>query len=582
MCGIVGVLSNRPVVRQRLTDALEAMQLRGPDGVGQWWSEDGCVGLGHRRLAINDEPGGAQPMVSPKGPVAVVNGEFYGLSPSFHGKSDSLALLDSYSRYPIEVAINKLRGEFAFLLFDPKENRLMAARDRFGVKPLFWAKLGKEIWFASKPMALWESGLPAGWCEANFMHAASTQYPPSRATVFQEILSLPPGHFATVDEAGMKVNRYWSLPSGFAGEFTVSDFKAVLKDSVTERVRKDGRTAVLLSGGVDSASVLSLAAQTGEELVAYTMDFPESRGSLYSEKDLASKQATFSGVQHRVLSLKTNEILSGLRDAVRATQGFCVNGHSVAKVALAQAISDDGIKVVLTGEGADELLFGYRHFEGYFPDQESGDQMDPAGTGILVPEWTRGRSENGLPSFFHTKYELGRKITSFLRFESKGWSAFRSVFPTSLQRNHDTPLEHARLAWLDTALKSYILETLGDGAEMAHSVEGRPPFLDHLLWLDFSYHPNGKKTLLRDAMKGLVTDDILRKPKHPFMAPPLGDGLIALLREQFGDVEHPFVERKAALKQLAKVAQLEGLERLRWEPAMVWLLSSFYLQELWA
>lgn len=562
--------------------ALDALSARGPDGEGQWWSEDGRVGLGHRRLAINDEQGGAQPLVSPERFITCINGEFYGLDGAFRGETDSLALPEVYRSFGMLEGLRRLRGEFAFVFFDSASGRLYAGRDRFGIKPLVYARRGEELWLASKPSALWAAGVETGWCEKGFLQAAATQYPPAHGSLFRSVQSVPPGHVLEIEGALVELKRYWSLPAQAGGPVVTEEFLERLRDCVWERVRTGHLTAVMLSGGVDSASILALAAETGERLKAYTVDFPEALGTTYSEAELAREQAAYSQVKHCVIPITRQDILKGLSRAVQESQGLCVNGHLVAKWELARAIRADCAKVVLTGEGSDELLYGYRHFAPYFENRQSSSDFDPAGVGILVDSHQPKVLPDNVPHFFHTKYELGRRIGAFLVPELQADEAFASVFPTSLSPREMKPRQKARAAWLDTALRSYILEVLGDGSEMAHSVEGRPPFLDHLLWERYSEPEDGGKSLLREAVKGLVVESIRSRPKHPFMALPLGVPLLDQLTEQVAEVEHPFVSREKALIQLETLRGLPDEERLVWEPPMLWLLSSYYLQELWS
>ena len=548
------------------------MERRGPDGEGAWWSEDRSVGLGHRRLAINDVAGGTQPIVTRDVAVSV-NGEFYDLPAEYEGKTDSLALVDSYQRQDLVTTLERLRGEFAFLLFDRSNNTLYAARDRFGVKPLFWARRGKEVWFASKVSALWAAGVEAAWCADSFAHAATTQYVSQGSTLFRGVHSVQPGTWMCVKGGELSSGHYWDVPSlSSLKPASVPTFREVLKDCVVGRVRKGAKTGVLLSGGIDSASVLAVASTSGEELKAYTIDFPDS-GS-FSEGRLAAKQAAFSQVPHESIPLTSTDMLKLLPTVVRDTEGLCVNGHSVGKWSLAQAVAKDGCKVLLSGEGADELLFGYRHFRPYFKSKV--ELEDPAGLGILVSRSGASELPERVPYFFHAKYHLGQKIHHFLNLPNEP----KKCFQKSLGKPGLTDLEKARQCWLDSALSTYILEVLGDGAEMSHSVEGRPPFLDHTLW-HLVGRSDGQKTVLREAMVGLVIEEIRQKPKHPFMAPSLGDKLLDNLQEQIQEVEHPFVDRKSGLRTLSLVRSLGAEQRQEWEPALLWVLSSYYLQELW-
>ena len=571
MCGIVGVFSEGPPVeRRRLRKALHSMQKRGPDDQGEWWSEDGRIGIGHRRLAITRPLSGNQPVVSEHCTVTV-NGEFYGLDAEFDARSDSWALPTLYRRYGLSGALDRLRGEFALLLYDHLQKKLFIVRDRFGIKPLFWARRGPEWWFASKPSALWSAGISAGWCESSFLQAAHTQYPAPGRSMFQGIRTVRPGHFLTLSE-GLTETRYWQAPRT-TEPVSSETFLNQLRGCVHARVRKGAPSAVLLSGGVDSAAVSALASETNQDIRAYTVDFPH-QGS-FSEGPKAALQAEHCGLSHRIIPLTGDEILRDLAEAVGQSEGLCVNGHLVAKMKLAEAVAQDGRQVLLTGEGADELLFGYRHFSRYFG--EVADPLaDPAGLGILTTT-TREELPQSYPAFFHSKLALGRRICELLGLQHIPSPAFQKLIDSNESAD---PLDSARQAWLDTALSSYILEVLGDGTEMSHSLEGRPPFLDHTLW-ELAIRPSSTdKGLLRDALGGGVVHEILASTKHPFMAAPLGDDLIARLRHEVLEQRHPFLDRDSALHVLARVQTLEKHERLEWEPAMIWVLSSFYLQRI--
>ena len=546
------------------------MRKRGPDDQGEWWSEDGRVGLGHTRLAINQPLSGHQPIDSELCVVAV-NGEFYGLDGEFDARSDSWALPTLYRRHGLSGALDRLRGEFALLLFDQVQKKLFIVRDRFGIKPLFWARRGPEWWFASKPSALWSAGISAGWCERSFLHAAHTQYPEPGRSIFQGIRTVRPGHYLTLSNQ-LTETRYWEVPQT-SESVSPETFLDCLRECVHSRVRKGAPSAVLLSGGVDSAAVSALASETNEDIQAYTVDFPGQ--GRFSEGPQAALQAGHSRLPHRVIPLTPEEILGDFAEAVRRTEGLCVNGHLVAKMKLAEAIAEDGRQVLLTGEGADELLFGYRHFCRYFG--ETADPLaDTAGLGILTTTTGEELPAN-VPAFFHSKLALGRRICALLGLDHDPLPAFQKSVTS---KESVDPLDSARQAWLDTALTSYILEVLGDGTEMSHSVEGRPPFLDHRLW-ELAIRPTStNKNLLRGALRGRVVEEILTSPKHPFMAAPLGDDLIARLRYEVLEQPHPFLHPATALGVLEKVQALQEHERLEWEPAMIWVLSSFYLQRL--
>lgn len=580
MCGVVGVIAPAPVDPDRLSRALDTLAHRGPDGRGIWWSPDRLIGLGHRRLAINDPEGGTQPLISDRF-AGVINGEFYELPDGYRDRSDNWALLDRLQTHSTEASLSSLNGEFAGLVYDQISGSLTAFRDRFGVKPLYWGRLENEIWFASKPIALWAAGLPGGWCETTFAQAAATQYPLPGTTLYRGIASVLPGHFVSVNQGTTESRRYWRLPacSPSAGK-EEDEFSQRLSAAVEARVRRGHSTAVMLSGGIDSASVLALASRTSEEVKAYSIDFVDQTGTGFSEGEPAAAQARLCGVPHRVLPLSSGEILSLLPRVVPQLGGPVVNGHAVAKWKLCQAIRADGCKVVLSGEGADELLFGYRHFAPCFGLPVDA-HTDPAGLGILVTRQDGECLPGHWPAFFSSKYQLGKKIGRFLSLPLHSETAFEHILQTS---RGATPRETARLAWVQTALTSYILETLSDGAEMAHSVEGRPPFLDHTLWETVSgiALKDPHKSLLRRAMHNRVTPEIKDKPKHPFMAAPLGPPLWEAVQALVEECPHPFVDKTPARHTLEHIQGLPPTDRMEWEPALLWLASTYYLQELWS
>lgn len=592
MCGIIGVVSDREVDRSRLSRGLDTLASRGPDDRGCWWSDDGRIGIGHARLAINDPEGGQQP-VSDGRFVCAVNGEFYGLSTA--GRSDSHLLPQLCQGDSFAGVLRQLRGEFALLVYDQEREALFVARDRFGIKPLVWTRHQGQWWFASKSCALWAAGLAPGWSEESFWHACATQYPPTEATLFKGIQSLAPATWARLEDGNLSQHNYWQVPS-LTHAHGDQEFSSALEEAVRLRLRPNETTAIQLSAGVDSASILALAHQTqSSHLHAFSVDFPSEIHQGYSEAALAASFTEELKLEHTILKVTPAQILEELPKAAQRTEGLFVNGHGVAKFQLARAVAKSGIKVVLSGEGADELLFGYRHFQTHFPETPQTDPLqDPAGLGILTStnqaqRMPRVEALLGFqPGFFSSKLALGRRIQSLLHPDFLAAYQARDAFLELVQEcpleNLSTPLELSRALWLNSALRAYILEVLGDGCEMAHSVEGRPPFLDHRLWEVGLPTPlaAGEKAPLRLTVEGLVPDQIRLKPKHPFMAPPLGGRLLETLRQQIQEREHPFVERAGALNKLSELETLSGPQAWEWEPALLWVLSSYYLQELWA
>jgi asparagine synthase (glutamine-hydrolysing) len=597
MCGIVAAVGPATDLEGRIRSATAALRRRGPDAQGLWLED--AVSLGHTRLAINAPAEGQQPFLW--GPeqryVAVVNGEFYGSRPE--RGSDSWLLAEAWQQHGFPNLFAKLRGEFSWIVYDRLCKKLYAARDRFGIKPLFWSRFAGATWFASKPSALWAAGLPPAWSEEGFWRASGSQYPPLGGSLFAGVQELPPATWMCVDsDQRQESGCYWKVPTPepqAAGDPEI--FRQVLEESVALRVRPEGTTAVQLSGGIDSASVLALAhASTARgRLHAFSVDFSDPEHPEHSEGALARAQASSLGIDdHTLVSLDAEELLAGLPETVRESQGLLVNAHGVAKYRLCEEIARTGIKVVLSGEGADELLFGYQHFLPHLPggaaEPEGKPYVGSVGLGIMSSR----QGAHGLhgverrlgfcPQVWVSKWQLGQRIQAFLRRDFLDSFAGRDPFLECLDevgvRPEQPPHLSARQLWLSTALRSYILEVLGDGCEMAHSLEGRPPFLDHLLWettagIPLSATPG--KILLRQVMSQEVLPAVLNRTKHPFMAPPLGQPLIRAVKDAVTSRKHEFVDRKSSLRLLTHLSQLNGPDAWEWEPALIWILSSYHL-----
>ena len=266
MCGIVAAFSTRDTVSaETLERGTRRLYHRGPDGQRWWISDDGRVGLGHARLSIIDLTTGDQPIASEDGQIQiVVNGEFYGYEAiqreleqrghRLRTKSDSEIALHLYEDYGLQF-LHHLRGEFALVLWDGRQRRIVAARDRFGIKPLFHAWVGGTLYFASEAKALFAMGVPARWDEESVFQAVSLAGYPSR-TMYDGVFKIPPGHYAIATERHLQVNQYWDFDYPKAGQANekkneadhVAEFRAVLEEAVRIRLRADVPVGVYLSG----------------------------------------------------------------------------------------------------------------------------------------------------------------------------------------------------------------------------------------------------------------------------------------------------------------------------------------------
>ena len=378
MCGIIAGQYREKANRDNVDRALDSIRHRGPDGTGTWYSSGDGWMLGHTRLSIIGLDNGRQPISNSADNVhIVVNGEFYGYQSIrdelrsegfvFSTDSDSEIALHLYLSQGV-TGLQKLRGEFAVVIADQRNNAMLAVRGRFGIKPLFYTVHNGNVLFASEVKALLELGVPARWDNQSVFQEAFLVRPQER-TLFKDIHTVPPGHYAVAQDGNVRIYPYWDLEFPTAqtlGKDSRSDqevtdgFRNVFNDAIRERLIADVEVASYLSGGIDSCAVLGLAQQQMDRPIrAFTLAFED---ALYDESKIAREQAEFVGASYHEVPISSQDIVDNYADAVWHAETVFMNGHGVAKFLLSQAVRDAGIKVVFTGEGADEMLGGYPPF----------------------------------------------------------------------------------------------------------------------------------------------------------------------------------------------------------------------------
>lgn len=619
MCGLFGELSwAEPVSPEPARRAIAALRHRGPDGEGFWRSPRGEVLLGHARLSVMDVEGGAQPIASEDGQVvAVVNGELYGEQAArdaltsrghrFRSRSDSELLVHLYEEHGLAM-FEHLRGEFAFLLWDARAQRLIAARDRFGVKPLCLARVGGRLLFASEAKALFAAGVPARWDRASFLQALNLHYVLPGRTLFDGVEQLEPGCALVVERSGTRTLRYWELsPSGEPerGGDPILEVRARLEEAVHLRLRSEVPLACCLSGGLDSSAVATLAARAGTPPPCFTVRFEEGPAEEYG---CAQEVAKAIGAPLHVVAPTSLALLEALPDAVERSEGLAANAHLPAKYLLARAIRAAGYKVVLTGEGADEAFAGYAHLRrdllqaGGDPGRAAGlAASNGASAGLMLPDGDTlpldaiRRRLGFVPTFLAAKAAFGFRVRTLLSEDAvhdakDPFDPLLDAFNLERLRGRH-PVEQSLHLWTRLALANYILKTLGDGTEMAFGVEGRVPFLDHVLFehaqrlpVDWKIRDGVEKHVLREAVRPLLPERVLAREKHPFLAPPVN--LAGAAGELVQDVLHsqafaalPFVDGGRARRWAEGLGQLDARARVAAEPVLFTLLSATALQQ---
>jgi asparagine synthase (glutamine-hydrolysing) len=618
MCGIAAILAPAHGLgprRERMDRALDALASRGPDGRGSWRSADGRCALGHTRLAIRGGASGAQPLTSEDGAVvAVVNGELYGaaeLAAELRAKghrlataSDSELVVHLYEEHG-EALLERLRGEFALLVWDARRQRLLAARDPFGIKPLVFARAGDDWLIASRAAALFAAGLSPALDERSLAVASRWQYLPPGRTLFAGVAALPPGHFATFGAGEVRVTRWHRRVlrprRDTEAEAARHELRERLARAVVERAEAEVPVAFALSGGIDSAAVLGLAARAlGGRPHAFTVSFP---GSAEDELERARATAARLDAELTVVAATPERLAAAWPAAACAGEGLAVNAHLPAKWLLAQAQAAAGFRVVLGGEGADEVLYGYPHLcADAGADVAALAGQHAASLGLMLPDGDRGagalagvaRRLGFVPTFLRAKAGIGAELTPLWRpaFAARHTADDAAAWLLEGTRlDARAPVDVAAALWSELALEGYILRTLGDGMEMAHGLEGRLPFLDAALcrWLEtvpseLALGAGGAqracgKQLLRGAMRGLLPDAVCDRPKHPFVAPPCSGPLLELCADAVSGARFAAQavfspERARAIVDRARAG--DAATRKRLDPAL-WIVGTLAL-----
>jgi asparagine synthase (glutamine-hydrolysing) len=636
MCGIVAMFSRRdPVSEETIQKATRSLHHRGPDGQRHWIGPDRRIALGHARLSIIDLTTGDQPIASEDERIhIVVNGEFYGyeaiqqeLEAAGHRlrtRSDSEIALHLYEDLGTQC-LHRLRGEFALVLWDEANRSLFAARDRFGIKPLFYAIHKDTLYLASEVKALFAAGVPARWDgESVFQSAEYGGY--QGRTLFDGVFQIPPGHYLIATEKHLQINKYWDFdyPAANGDARSRSDadyaaeFRAALEEAVRVRLRADVPVGCYLSGGLDSCSVPSLAARHHHEPIrAFTLTFDHAD---YDEEKQAREMAAKVNAEFTPIPIRQDDLADHFADAIQQSETFCVNAHGVAKYLLSRAVRNAGYKVVMTGEGSDEILGGYAHFrrdmvlynrQGQDPKvaAEMLDQLtklNPVSRGLLLPDGETGpldgvrRALGFVPSWIETFSARSMKVRSVLSEDflgsfgqRPGYLALLNEIDIRGQLAGREPVHQSLYLWSKTVLPGYILTMLGDRMEMAHSIEGRVPFLDHKVVEVIRSQPVNQKIrgmtekhILREAVRDLITDTIYRRQKHPFLSPPATLNPAGRFGTLIQDTLRgpalasiPYFDQRKIVDILDRLDGMDEGQRVVADPTLMLVMSACALQE---
>lgn len=569
MCGIAGYLANRQgelPTEMLLQNMIRALAHRGPDEQGIHIEQK--VGLAHARLSIIDPAGGHQPMANDDETIWIsFNGEIFNYielrddlkqrGHRFRTSSDTEVILRLYEEKGLNF-LSLLNGDFAIAIWDGQRQRLMLARDRMGVRPIYFTQNEEGLYFASEIKALLQvPKVTAELDELALDQIFTFWFPLAPRTAFKNISEIPPAHVLLVQNGHVELRRYWRLDYPDAEDLVdqhdeneiAEELRYLLSDATRIRLRSDVPVGAYLSGGLDSSILTAIVNKIApDRLQTFAVMFESDE---FDERKFQQEMVKVLDTNHEETLCTGHDIGVMFPDVIRSTERPILRSAPTPLFALSRLVRQHGLKVVLTGEGADEVFAGYDIFKEAklrrFCACQPGSKFRPLLFKRLYPYLPNlqnqsqkyleaffkvGMSDNDNPLYSHLpRYRTtsGAKMffSSDLKNKLNDYDALeelRDSLPDDFNRWH--PLSQAQ--YLETAhlLPGYILSSQGDRVSMAHSIEGRYPFLDHRV-VEFAAKipPEMKirglreKHILRKSMSDLLPKGIGNRPKQPYRAP---------------------------------------------------------------
>jgi asparagine synthase (glutamine-hydrolysing) len=572
MCGIAGIYA-RPgseAPQELLLTMAGELRHRGPDGTGLY--VDGRYGMTNNRLAIVDLAGGDQPLSNEDGRYWVMqNGEIYNyveliaeledLGHRFATRSDTEVIAQAYEEWG-PGCLDRMNGDFAFAVWDRREHELFLARDRFGIRPLFVAEIGGDLVFASEAKAILRHPEarraldPAGLVETFTTWCVSPD-----GSSFPGIRELAPAHYIVAGPEGIREERrWWDLRFSDAGDVSpaeraalAEELDALLADATRLRLRADVPVAAYLSGGLDSSAIVALALeQMDETLYSFGIGFDDER---FDESAYQDRLVGHQGLDLTRVTVGARDIAELLPRTIEMSEKPTLRTAPAPLLRLSRAVREAGLKVVTTGEGADELFAGYdvfrenkvRHFWAREPESALrpllltrlnafiGKDLKRSGA-FLVGFYRKGLTETDDPLYSHRlRFANTSRLLGLLDADVVAGAADRGDPAERLEARlpswfgEMTPLGRAQYLEISTFLESYLLHSQGDRMLMGHSIEGRFPFLDYRVAEFAAALPDAlrlrglnEKYLLRKAVEHRLPTEIAARKKRPYRAPIVG------------------------------------------------------------
>jgi asparagine synthase (glutamine-hydrolysing) len=620
MCGIAGIVSAdrlRPDDGERVIGMRDVLAHRGPDAAGLF--VDHFVALGHRRLSIVDLAAGKQPLANEDDTIWIsFNGEIYNhadlrreLEPHGHvyrTRSDTETIVHAYEQWG-DNCVTRLRGMFAFAIWDAPKRRLLLARDRLGIKPLYWSRSGSRLIFASEMKSLLESGQVAPRAnESALSELLSTRSLAGTRTMFDGIFKLMPGHVLTFEDGNITTRKYWDIPVDLddtprSRADDVRRFRALLEESVRLRLMADVPLGVFLSGGIDSSVIAALMARMIDRpLQTFSVAFAD---RAYNELEYAREVSRAIGADAHEIVIDDRDFFTALPRLLWHEDEPIAHPSSVP-LYFVSSLAREHVKVVLTGEGSDELLAGYGRYPRALFNWRAGSIYSRT-----IPAAIRSRIAASLAS---VPGKLGRYARrSFVGVDHTPEHAFFDNFAAiNLSTQHRVlspalaPFVSPEVAYgpsmayfnapgddagvlsrfLYADLKGYLVELLmkQDQMSMAASIESRVPFLDHHLVEFAARLPADRKLsrfstkrILREAAADILPQRILTRPKMGFPVP-----FASWLRNGWGDVvREVLLDRRSRERGLTVTPAVEQMFAPDVQSAHADVIWTLFNLELW-
>ena len=563
MCGIVGIhplRGQQAVEQETVRQMLGTVRHRGPDQFGLYHFQDACssIGLGHARLSIIDLTTGQQPLSNEDGTLWIVfNGEIFNYRElrrelrqaghQFATQSDTEVILHLYEQFGVNC-VDYLNGQFAFAIWDERAHTLFMARDRVGIRPLFYTLHNDQLIFASEMKAILAAQPTTPTLDFTTLDQIFTYWSPlAPRTIFKDIYSLPPGHFLLVRAGRVEIEQYWQPDFAIKNTQSLPEAAVQLRQLVTRatqlRLRADVPVGAYLSGGLDSSTIaVLLYHDIGQRLETFSIAFSD---SAFDESQFQQQMAAHLGTDHHVITCTHADVGRAFPDVIWHTETPILRTSPVPLFLLSSFVQRAGIKVVLTGEGADEFLGGYNIFKESLIRRFWARQPESEIRPLLLKKLYRYVQNLDNPAYLkkffgyrlHNVDEPG--YSHLLRW--RNGARLRHLFHPAVQAEIDvdhlpvqlpadfpqwSALAQAQYLEITIFMAEYLLSAQGDRMAMAHSIEGRFPFLDHhvmefcnQLPPDFKLRGLSEKHILKHAVRDLLPEAIWQRQKRPYRAP---------------------------------------------------------------